>query len=437
MKIYYILIILFILYLLYQKYNFYFRIQLLNLLVVKRGIVTLNCKWYNISDFMLKDASGVNLYYDIKNKVKQDFYQTNMFGHKLHLLLNPEHIKNIMENSPYDFGPGILKKKFFHSFMKKNIGIQCGCPWKKMRQAVENTLPQKKDFYDSKIDHKIKIYLQDWKSKKVIKFNDFVEISKKISGYIIFGNNNLNQVYLDYLKEVNNTSVLWNFNSNKKFKLNTEFNNLLYQSLIQPVEGSLVHKLIKNKELNREELKDQIPHLIFPIFSAFINTVPRILLMLSNHHKVYQKLILSLQNNDDTYLKNIILEMVRLNNPVNTTFRTVNQDTKFGNYEIKKGEQILILNNPILRNPKVFPSPNEFNPERWNSNLEQSELTISFNYGPQICPGKDLTIFMIKSFIKNLIEIKGLNISSKIISDKINTKDISQSINPCKLEFIF
>jgi len=437
MKIYYILIFLFILYLLYQKYKFYLRIQLLNFLVVKRGIVTLNCKWYNISERILKDSSGINLYYDIKKTLNFDFYQTSMFGHKLHLLLNTKHIKTIMEKSPYNFGPGILKKKFFHSFMKKNIGIQCGCPWKKMRKAIENTLPQKNNFYDSKIDNKINFYLQDWKLKKNIKFNDFVEISKKISGYVIFGNNRLEQVYLDYLKEVNSSSVLWNFNSNKNFKLQLEFNNLLYKSLNKPKEGSLIDKLVKNQNLTREELKDQIPHFIFPIYSAFINTVPRILLMLSNDTKVYKKLILSLKNNNTNYLKNIILEMFRLNNPVNTTFRTVNQDTKFNNYEIKKGEQILILNNPILRNPKIFSLPNEFNPERWNKNLEESELNISFNYGPQVCPGKDLIIFMIKSFIKNLIEIKGLNMSSRIISNKINTKNISQSINPCKLEFIF
>jgi hypothetical protein len=307
----------------------------------------------------------------------------------------------------------------------------------KMRQAVENTLPQKEGFYDSKIDQKINYYLQDWKNKKIIKFKDFVEISKKISGFIIFGTTKLNQVYLDYLKEVNNTSVLWNFKSNQKFKLQEKFNNLLYQSLKNPIKGSLIDKLVKNKELNQEELKDQIPHFIFPIFSAFINTLPRILLMLCNHNDIYKKLILSLKNNDLSYLKKIILEMVRLNNPVNSTFRTVNQDTIFDKYKINKGEQILILNNPILRNQEVFKKPNEFIPERWNSELEKSEISISFNYGHQKCPGKELTIFIISSFIKNLIEVKSLETSSKIISNKINTKNISQSINSCKLEFTF
>jgi hypothetical protein len=131
MKLYYILIILFLLYVIYYKYRYYLKIQLLNMLVVKRGILTLNCKWYNVSDWILKDGSGVNLYNEIKNNTIKDFYQTKMFGQKLHLLLNTKHIKRILENSPYEFGAGILKKKFFHSFMKKNIGIQCGCPWKK------------------------------------------------------------------------------------------------------------------------------------------------------------------------------------------------------------------------------------------------------------------------------------------------------------------
>lgn len=437
MKIYYILIFLFIIYFIYQRYNFYFRIQLLNMIVVKRGIVTLNCKWYNISDWILKDSSGVNLYYDIKNKINKDFYQTVMFGHKLHLLLNPNHIKKILHNSPYDFGPGILKTKFFHSFMKKNIGIQCGCPWKKMRQAVENTLPQKLDFFDQEIDDKMYYHLRDWSGKRVIKYKDFVEFSKKLTGFIIFGEKNLNQVYLNFLKDVNSTSVLWNFNSKQKFKLKNKFNNLLYQSLKNPKEGSLIFNLIKNKNLTKEELKDQIPHFIFPIFSLFITTIPRILLMLSNHSKICQKFISSVKNKNNLYLKNIILEMLRLNNPVNSTFRTVNQDIKFDKYKIKKGEQILILNNAILRNPDTYKLPNQFIPERWNSELEQSQLSIIFNYGPQKCPGKELSIFIIKSFLINLVKVKKLNKSSKIISKKINTKNISQSINPCNLEFIF
>ena len=173
-----------------------------------------------------------------------------------------------------------------------------------------------------------------------------------------------------------------------------------------PIRGSLVYKLVKNKNLSREELKDQIPHLIFPIFSSFINTVPRLLLLLSNHNKIFKNLILNLKNKDSNYLRKNILEVLRLNNPVNTTFTTVNQDTLFGNYKNSKGEQILILNNSILRNPNIFSILNEFIPVRWNSELEHSYDTISFNQGPQICPGKELTIFMISSFIKNLLKKK-------------------------------
>jgi hypothetical protein len=440
MKLKYILVIIFILYLIFKKYEYYFRIRLLNLFVVKRGIVTLNCKWYKFSDMFLKDSSGVNLYYDIKKNIKHDFYQSTMFGHKVHLLLNTKHIQSIMDNSPYKFGPGILKKKFFNSFMKENIGISCGCPWKEKRKLIESVLPQNKNYNSQKINDKINFYLNDWKNKNIIKLKDFKNISKKISGYIIFGSQ-LDQVYLDYLKIVNKTSVLWNYEKNKEFRYKKEFDKLLNDSLNNPEQDSLIYKLIKNNNnLTKEQLKDQIPHFIFPIFSIFITTVPRILLMLSNHEDIYKNLILDLnrnKHNRSEYLRKIVLEMVRLNNPVNSTFRTVNQDTNFNQYQIKKGDQILILNNPVLRNPEVFEYPNRFNPERWNSKLEDSYHAISFNQGPQECPGKELFIFIVESFIINLFKIKNLNISSRIITKKINTENISQSINPCKLEFKF
>jgi hypothetical protein len=438
MNLNYIFIILFIIYFIYFKYNIYIRTQLLNFFVVKRGIITLNCKWYKLSDIFLKDGSGIKLYNDIKKKYNQDFYQTSMFGHKIHLLINSDYIKYIMDNSPYKFSAGILKKNFFNSFMKNNVGISCGCPWKNRRQAVENTLPQSESFFNHDIDTKIKDLLLNWKNKNKIKFSDFKDISKKITGYVIFGEYELNDIYLKYLKIVNNTSVLWSFDIKKNFKLKDKFYNLLNQSLINPKKGSLVFDLLKNKNLNKNEIIDQIPHFIFPIFSLFINTVPRILLLISNHTQVYQKLINLIKlNQEDEYVRKIILEMVRLNNPVNTTFRTVNNNTNFKNYKIKKGEQILILNNAILREPQIFKKPNLFIPERWNSKLEQSYKSISFNQGPQSCPGKELSIFLISRFIINLFKIKNLNTSSKIISKKINTKNISQSINPCNLEFIF
>lgn len=69
---------------------------------------------------------------------------------------------------------------------------------------------------------------------------------------------------------------------------------------------------------------------------------------------------------------------------------------------------------------------NKFIPSRWTKKMERSYYAISFNQWPQICPGKNLVIFLAQSFIYNLFKIK-----------KINIKNIDQMINTCELKFKF
>jgi cytochrome P450 family 26 subfamily A len=127
-----------------------------------------------------------------------------------------------------------------------------------------------------------------------------------------------------------------------------------------------------------------------------------------------------------------------LNNPVITTFRTVTEDYTFDDkHSFKKGTQFLILNNPVLREKEYFTEPNKFVPSRWTPEMENSYYAISFNQGPQRCPGKELAIYLVQSFVYNLIKIKGIGKTCNITSDKINTKDIPQIINPCPVKFRF
>ena len=141
--------------------------------------------------------------------------------------------------------------------------------------------------------------------------------------------------------------------------------------------------------MTKEEIQHQIPHFIFPIAGLFITTIPRLLLLLCNHRNIFKKVIneiYSVNNstseeiNKLTYLRKCILETLRLNNPVITTFRTLTKDYKFDNkYSFKKGDQFLILNNPVLREKEYFKKPNEFIPSRWTLKMEKSYYAISFN----------------------------------------------------------
>ena len=423
------------------------KIHILNTVIVSRGIISPNCFWYKISDLILYDGAGVELYNKYKNKYG-DFALTTMFNEKIYLVTNKEYIKTILDDSPDIFSVGNLKKKFFDSFMGKNVGVSTGCPWKKRRYINEYALnTDMLHIYSSKYNDDLRNNLIQLKDKNVYTYDDFVNLGKLMASEIVFNTKKVDDNVFNLFKEANNIDV---FSSNK-FSINQKvydnYINVLKYYIRNPNDKSLV-KLLLDVTNNEDEIIHQIPHFIFPIVGLYVTTVPRLLVLLFNHKPVLDKLVKEINSIDDdgastdskaiyklSYLRKCILETLRLNNPVITTFRTLTQDFSFDNkYNFKKGTQFIILNNPVLREKEFYIEPNKFIPSRWTPEMEKSYYAISFNQGPQRCPGKELAIYLVQSFIYNFIKIKNISSTSSFKTKYIDTDNIPQIINPCTIE---
>lgn len=414
------------------------KIWILNRLIVQRGILAPNCFWYKISDLLLEDGAGVNLYNDLKEK-DGDFPLTYQFNEEIYLVNNVGHIKTILDNSPTIFGVGKLKKTFFSSFMKNNVGVSQGCPWKRRRYITEVALDTDKLHQDSdKYNEYLHNYINKWKDKSTLDYSDFTQLGRYMVAKIVFGVDSVPEDVFNMFSEANTTSVLLNpiFQINPKIKNN--YLKVLNYYIDNPQPNSLV-KLCLSVSNDREEILHQIPHFIFPIVGLFITTIPRILVLLCNHKDILEKVIREINSIDEPhkllYTRYCILETVRLINPLITTFRTLLQDFTFDDkYSFKKGTQFLILNNPVLREKEYFEKPNQFIPERWTPEMEKSYYAISFNQGPQRCPGKELVISLCQSFLYNFFRIKKF---TSIETVKVDTNYIPQIINPCTIYFKF
>ena len=330
--------------------------------------------------------------------------------------------------------------------MKKNVGVSSGCPWKKRREMNERALlTDQLHVYSEKYNTDIHHYINKrWSDKCILKYKDFVKIGRYMTAKIVFNTNKINKDVFTLFSEANTTDAFY-----PQFKITPsvyhKYNRYLEKHIRNPKVNSLIH-LCVTMSSDKEEVKHQIPHFIFPLVGLYITSIPRILTLLVNDKYSLQKVIdeihsIEIYKNDQlltrkiyelSYLRKCILETLRLMNPLITTFRTLTKDYSFDEkYKFRKGTQFLILNNPVLREKEFFENPNEFNPGRWTEDMEKSYYAISFNQGPQRCPGKELVIFLAQSFIYNLVLTNNLQ---KMEVEKIDLKNVPQIMNPCEIK---
>ena len=423
--------------------------------IILRGLIDPNYNWWAQSD-KLVDKSGILFFNHLVSKHQKPFIPIKLLHVSGYLVTDVRYIEIILNHSPYIFNVGELKYNFFKSFMKYNVGVSTGCPWERRRQVNTSTL-----FTDGK---HCNVDLYDKFIYGIIhchhlpsNFEDFLNLAKKIATKIVFNKDTPAKPIFDVLAYANSFKPFEKKDFKVPEKLHQAYLTYMKDSIQHPVKDSLVgistimYQQMKSKrEMTELELVHQIPHWIFPIASAIHTTVPRLLLLLYNHPDKLQQVATEINeiyspHHPKTiyhlkYLKKCILEAFRINNNVVSLFRKLEQDFTFDkHYSFKKGSQFFILTNPILRSEKYFDNPDEFIPERWHGGTDTKKYAaLSFSRGPQKCPGKEITIFVITSFIVHLFEKAGITQNIKRLrTKKINVTDISHAINPCEIQIAY
>ncbi|XP_007517742.1 cytochrome P450 4V2-like [Erinaceus europaeus] len=95
------------------------------------------------------------------------------------------------------------------------------------------------------------------------------------------------------------------------------------------------------------------------------------------------------------YLDCVIKETLRLFPSVPLFARHLNEDCEVAGYKILQGSQAIIFTYALHRDPKYFPDPEEFKPERFfpeNSQGRHPYAYVPFSAGPRNCIGQKFAI---------------------------------------------
>ncbi|XP_069429389.1 cytochrome P450 4V2 isoform X2 [Ovis canadensis] len=106
------------------------------------------------------------------------------------------------------------------------------------------------------------------------------------------------------------------------------------------------------------------------------------------------------------YLECVIKESLRLFPSVPFFARNLTEDCEVAGYKIVQGSQVIIVPYALHRDPKYFPDPEEFKPERFfpeNSKGRHTYAYVPFSAGPRNCIGQKFAIMEEKTILSCIL----------------------------------
>jgi len=231
-------------------------------------------------------------------------------------------------------------------------------------------------------------------------------------------------------------SLIHNFDLT--WKIGVEFLNEAKNKLLKTTDEAslpLLPYLMQRGNLTEEELNGNI----FTVFAAGVDTTSVILQWLlywlaknpTIQDKIAREIHDALQGKDLTdpqtlrslpLMKNALKETHRISPAAFGTMRTLEEDIELNGHVVPKNTRIILAVNILGKDPKIYPNPEQFNPDRWEGKEEEPFTLLPFGFGPRMCIGFRLATNEIYVFLARLlqdwqltladpsVEVRGVNV---------------------------
>lgn len=173
----------------------------------------------------------------------------------------------------------------------------------------------------------------------------------------------------------------------------------------------LLKSTINGKPLTNEEIAEEVDTFMFEGHDTVTSAITFGLYLLSQNHdaqqKIYNEIMMILgddlnvyptysQLQEMKYIELCIKEMLRMYPPVPMFGKCLDEDLDLDGKILSAGCNLNMQIFALNMNPKYFPEPEKFNPERFIEGNEKSEnpfVYVPFSAGPRNCIGEKKKLF--------------------------------------------
>jgi cytochrome P450 len=113
------------------------------------------------------------------------------------------------------------------------------------------------------------------------------------------------------------------------------------------------------------------------------------------------------------YTEAVLRESLRCYTLVPVVTREAIADDELGGYAIPKGSKIVVALEAVHQDPRLWPEPEQFRPERFLAPLPHPYAFLSFLAGPRNCIGEHFSIIEAKIVLARLVQRFRFLVASK------------------------
>jgi cytochrome P450 len=362
-----------------------------------------------------------------------------------HLLSDPKHVHRVLVTEASKFEKPALAKRLWRPFLGNGLVSSDGEFWKRQHKLILPGFHKKRvdsygDVMVALTEQMIRGFEQGQRRDVC---NDFTDLTLAIVAKTLFDAevggrarhvgrvmDVINRVLVDHINMPIDLPRWWPSESNRrKVAALDEFRNIVAEIIEQrrssgEDRGDLLSTLVfardeAGKRMTDAEIHDEAVTLFFAGHETTSIALTYMWYLMAKHPEVQERLRAEIRSQAGeraltvadlpklAYLDMVVKESLRILPPVWSYMRAPTVDFPIDGYTVPKGDIIFICPFILQRDPRNFPDPEAFRPERFapgeDAKIPQGAY-VPFAAGPRVCLGKSFALMEARLILGTLVQ---------------------------------
>ncbi|TLP97330.1 cytochrome P450 [Nesterenkonia salmonea] len=352
-------------------------------------------------------------------------------GRKMSMVLDPDHVHRILEESPEPFATAETLKRHALKHFEPQVALISHGPERARRREVNEQL----------LDHNHPIHRMAQQFMPAVReeaqalleqvdtaggsldYSTYFKAWFRLVNRVVLGDSYRDDEQLIELMETQRARGNWAFFRPVDTDARDEIHARIDQAVSRAEPGSIAAFMNEmgtsaNSETSREEDVQQIPQWLFAFDPAGMASYRGLALLASHQDRLdAARFQVDEEAQADTpmlpLLRATVLESLRLWATTPMILRETTREVEFEHGVMPEGTTVLIFAPFFHRDEKNLDFAHRFSPEVWDHERTRDEWPlVPFSAGPGLCPGRHLVLLLTSNFIAQIVGQRSIDLLS-------------------------